>query len=340
MAFPEDISCEKCTIQLIWLTDNMKQYFCADITLMSEAIKPCIGKCLNGGACYNGKCVCNEGYSGYFCETKLSEATTGVSPWIWIILLLVIIAGLFVGAYFISNLPKPQSASQPFAEEVAVEKAKKHQKEAKRLPLGYEEQKSEPGEDVNMEDLAAKKEEPAKIEEEEQPKESKDDLDQMRMEAHGHEEGGSEHDGKNREELEAPETLTCSNGHALVLSKDGTGYPGGYYMCVVCKKVKKCSQERWNCSKCGYDICADCGKKSQPAVEEKKEEQPESNNEIEQLIESKQIEEVTEYRLEKGENLYEWTNTHFIFAIDCSSNFPLIIIDDRTCSRLNMESSG
>jgi hypothetical protein len=27
-----------------------------------------MGKCLNNGACFNGKCICVEGFDGQFCE--------------------------------------------------------------------------------------------------------------------------------------------------------------------------------------------------------------------------------------------------------------------------------
>lgn len=69
-SFPEGVSCEKCTLQLIWATDDQIYYDCSDITIMSDKIKLCMGKCKNGGACVNGKCVCPASYFGNYCDEK------------------------------------------------------------------------------------------------------------------------------------------------------------------------------------------------------------------------------------------------------------------------------
>jgi len=70
---PEKLSCEKCTLQLIWEYDNITNYHCADITIMDDQIKFCMGKCKNDGACVNGKCVCLENYYGTYCEYKSNK---------------------------------------------------------------------------------------------------------------------------------------------------------------------------------------------------------------------------------------------------------------------------
>lgn len=67
---PNEISCESCTVQLIWNSSGELHYQCADITVMNEKVPLCMGKCHNGGACVNGKCVCRERYYGDFCEYK------------------------------------------------------------------------------------------------------------------------------------------------------------------------------------------------------------------------------------------------------------------------------
>jgi hypothetical protein len=70
---PEDLSCDKCTIQLAWETPNFTNYHCSDITVMSEEVKSCMDKCEHGGACVNGRCVCPDMYYGTHCENKSKQ---------------------------------------------------------------------------------------------------------------------------------------------------------------------------------------------------------------------------------------------------------------------------
>ncbi len=70
---PEDLSCERCTLQLVWEAPTFTQHHCADVTLMSDQVKQCMGKCQNAGACVNGKCVCQDLYYGPYCEHKRIE---------------------------------------------------------------------------------------------------------------------------------------------------------------------------------------------------------------------------------------------------------------------------
>lgn len=67
---PEDMSCDRCTLQLVWETAAANYHHCADITIMSEQVKTCMGRCQNGGSCVNGKCVCEDLYYGTYCENK------------------------------------------------------------------------------------------------------------------------------------------------------------------------------------------------------------------------------------------------------------------------------
>lgn len=119
----------------------------------------------------------------------------------------------------------------------------------------------------------------------------------------------------------------CPNNHSLNLSDDSTGYPGGYYMCYECKKVLPCSELRWNCSQCSYDICLKCKPKEIVGEQEAKEEPEEKpvELEIEQIIESKQLDDVGEHRVVKPDENVSWNDTHFIFAIDCSSSNLFLI---------------
>ncbi len=70
LKLPVDLSCDKCTLQLIWTVGEQNYYECADITLMNDRVALCMGKCKNGGACVNGLCVCEEPYYGEVCENK------------------------------------------------------------------------------------------------------------------------------------------------------------------------------------------------------------------------------------------------------------------------------
>lgn len=56
-----------------------------------------MAKCLNGGACVNGKCVCRKGYEGELCETDLNSGSNAG----WIILLILVIAAAGVGIYLL-----------------------------------------------------------------------------------------------------------------------------------------------------------------------------------------------------------------------------------------------
>ena len=70
---PEDYECDSCTLQWKWSTSYGDIYSCSDIIINGGSLTNCMGKCLNSGSCFNGKCICQKGFSGEFCEDKEGE---------------------------------------------------------------------------------------------------------------------------------------------------------------------------------------------------------------------------------------------------------------------------
>ena len=68
---PENYECDGCTLQWKWTTSYGDIYSCSDIIISGGSLKKCLGKCLNGGSCFNGECMCLEGFSGKFCQNTL-----------------------------------------------------------------------------------------------------------------------------------------------------------------------------------------------------------------------------------------------------------------------------
>jgi hypothetical protein len=67
---PEDYVCDQCTLQWTWITPKGNFYSCSDLIINGNTIQDCIAKCKNGGACFNGKCLCTENFYGEFCENN------------------------------------------------------------------------------------------------------------------------------------------------------------------------------------------------------------------------------------------------------------------------------
>jgi hypothetical protein len=67
-ALPEDYVCDQCTLQWTWKTSVGNFYSCSDIIINGNKIENCIAKCQNGGACFNGKCLCGDSFYGDFCQ--------------------------------------------------------------------------------------------------------------------------------------------------------------------------------------------------------------------------------------------------------------------------------
>ena len=56
-----------------------------------------MARCNNGGACFNGKCICLQEFYGEFCEHSINESSgTG-----WIIFILVLLIALIAGGVYV-----------------------------------------------------------------------------------------------------------------------------------------------------------------------------------------------------------------------------------------------
>lgn len=169
-------------------------------------------------------------------------------------LLVVLAAGLFVAAYMISKSHgrRDQHPPIPFIEERVEETAERpgRGKEAKHVS-GTHVTAAKKAAEVTAEEMAKRA----------VPKKGSHGYEEQRDEQENEEYKGGYAEG---EGVEKPENaweakgITCPNGHPLVISMDESGYPGGYYMCANCNKVKQCSLARWNCQTCNYDICPEC----------------------------------------------------------------------------------
>jgi len=94
---PLDYACDQCTLQVQWSTPAGVLYSCSDLMIIGNKVENCMAKCLNGGACVNGVCVCTKNFNGDFCENDTTESSNAG----WILLILVLIAGLGAAAYFL-----------------------------------------------------------------------------------------------------------------------------------------------------------------------------------------------------------------------------------------------
>lgn len=85
---PDDYECDGCTLQWKWSNSYGDIYSCSDIIINGGQLSKCMGKCLNGGSCFNGKCLCLDGFTGEFCEDKEGKSSL---IWLWIILGLLLL---------------------------------------------------------------------------------------------------------------------------------------------------------------------------------------------------------------------------------------------------------
>ena len=92
---PDDYECDGCTLQWKWSTSYGDIYSCSDIIINGGSLSKCMGKCLNGGSCFNGECLCVNGFTGEFCE---DDNKSFPKTWLWILLILLCLGGLgFLG---------------------------------------------------------------------------------------------------------------------------------------------------------------------------------------------------------------------------------------------------
>ena len=94
---PENYECDGCTLQWKWSTSYGEVYSCSDIIINGGQLSKCMGKCLNGGSCFNGECLCVKGYTGEFCEDKEGQYSL---TWLWIILGLLGLGAAGYGIYY------------------------------------------------------------------------------------------------------------------------------------------------------------------------------------------------------------------------------------------------
>ena len=88
---PEDYECDGCTLQWKWATSYGDVYSCSDIIINGGSLNKCMGKCLNGGSCFNGECLCVKGFSGEFCEDDNKSSS---KTWLWVLLIIICLVGL------------------------------------------------------------------------------------------------------------------------------------------------------------------------------------------------------------------------------------------------------
>jgi len=93
---PADYECDGCTLQWKWATSYGDIYSCSDIVINGEQIKKCMGKCLNGGTCFNGKCLCLDQFSGEFCENDKEKSSL---TFLWYLFYLILIGAAGYGIY-------------------------------------------------------------------------------------------------------------------------------------------------------------------------------------------------------------------------------------------------
>ena len=118
---PQDYECDQCILQWKWSTSYGDIYSCSDIIINGGNVTQCMAKCQNGGVCFNGKCMCLEGFSGEFCQKTEGK---GVNR---LLILLIIVALILVGLivyYFINKkffkswtTSNKSGIKQPFTED-------------------------------------------------------------------------------------------------------------------------------------------------------------------------------------------------------------------------------
>jgi len=97
---PEDYVCDQCIVQWKWNTPAGILYSCSDITINGDKIEDCLAMCKNGGACFNGKCLCADDFYGDFCEKSYKNNSSG---WGWVILVILLLGFIGGAVYYFST---------------------------------------------------------------------------------------------------------------------------------------------------------------------------------------------------------------------------------------------
>lgn len=94
---PENYECDGCILQWKWKTNYGNIYSCSDIIIDGKKLDSCRAQCLNGGTCFNGVCLCPNGFRGEFCEEEGEEGT----GWLTYLLLIGGVGALGAGGYYL-----------------------------------------------------------------------------------------------------------------------------------------------------------------------------------------------------------------------------------------------
>lgn len=106
--FPDHFTCDDCTLQWIWKTYTGSFYQCSEIQVKPSNLLSCLSKCLNGGVCQDGSCVCKLGYTGQFCEQKIEneEESVNIVGYLVTFLVFVIVCSLLATIVFFFFKPE------------------------------------------------------------------------------------------------------------------------------------------------------------------------------------------------------------------------------------------
>eukprot|EP00357_Protocruzia_adherens_P008280 CAMPEP_0115029364 /NCGR_PEP_ID=MMETSP0216-20121206/36951_1 /TAXON_ID=223996 /ORGANISM="Protocruzia adherens, Strain Boccale" /LENGTH=259 /DNA_ID=CAMNT_0002405923 /DNA_START=43 /DNA_END=822 /DNA_ORIENTATION=- len=97
---PEGLSCDNCTLQWIWQTEDGTMYQCADFMIGGVDAITCVEDCQNDGVCVNGTCDCEDGYSGSYCQ---NEDGVSSSSFFSIFLIILLLIGLGIVGFLLYN---------------------------------------------------------------------------------------------------------------------------------------------------------------------------------------------------------------------------------------------
>ena len=115
--FPEHVTCDSCTLQWVWRTADWNYYECVDVEIAGDSETGCFGKCLNGGVCVDKECLCTTQWKGQFCEKEINPeaaSTHHLGMFLLLVVLLVVMAGLVYGIWYIRTQKLPRTTEVLF----------------------------------------------------------------------------------------------------------------------------------------------------------------------------------------------------------------------------------